>query len=179
MKWKEKLAECNLNEENISQGLKTKIKDFYEIIEGIEEAKEKLANPSLNDDVEEIQSDLEELEESLEVADQKLVRAIELFDKNKDKYAELARNLSNGRPRKDGKPNPPKNVAQPQAQPQPQPQGQVAQQGGQTNPLPLTPTEEVPNGDGKKGSGLAWKIFVGVLAVATLGVAVKMFKNDD
>ena len=179
MKWKQKLEECGLTEETISQGLRTKIKDFYEIIDGIEECKKSLENPSINDDVDELRSDLEGLEESLDDADLKLVRAIEVYDRNKEKYAQISKNLSNGRPRKDGTPNAPKQQIPTQTQGQQAPKPQVAQQGGQTNELPITPTEEVANNEVKKGSGLGWKIFVGVLAVATLGVAIKMFKNRE
>lgn len=124
MKWKQTLANFGLTEETISIGLRNKIKDHYSIQEGIDELKQSIANPSINDDVEELQEDLNDLIDALEVSDEKLVRAIEVFDKNKEKYAEMSKNLGKGRPRKDGTPPQPRQpqVAQPQAQPQPQPQ---------------------------------------------------------
>ena len=81
MKWKQKLAECNLTEETISAGLKSKIKDFYTLVEGIEEVEQSIQNPSLNDDVEELQEELEDLETAMENADKQLIRAIEIYDK--------------------------------------------------------------------------------------------------
>lgn len=185
MKWKQKLEECGLNEQTISLGLKNKIKDYYTIIDGIEETKESIANPSLNDDVEELKGELADLEEALLDADNKLVRAIEVYDKNKERYAEMSKHLSNGRPRKDGTPNPPRQTqTQTKAQTQTQTQGQTqtqtqGQTQGQTNEVPITPTEEVPNGDEKKGkSAFGW---VGVAALVVVGalVGVNLLKNRD
>ena len=93
MKWKQALANFGLTEETISIGLRNKIKDHYSIQEGIDELRATIANPSINDDVDELQDDLNDLLEAIEVSDDKLVRAIEVFDKNKDKYAEMAKKL--------------------------------------------------------------------------------------
>ena len=112
MKWKQKLAECNLTEETISAGLRSKIKDFYTLVEGIEEVEQSIQNPSLNDDVEELQEELDDLETAMENADKQLIRAIEIYDKNKEKYAELSKNLGKGRPRKNPIVEAPKAVAQ-------------------------------------------------------------------
>jgi hypothetical protein len=163
MKWKQKLEECGLNEQTISVGLKNKIKDYYTIIDGIEETKESIANPTLNDDVEELQSELSDLEDALLDSDTKLVRAIEVFDKNKERYAEMSKHLGNGRPRKDGTPNAPR---QTQAQPQAQSQSQ-------------SKTKDEPNGEGKKGkSAFGW---IGVAALVVVGafVGVNLLKNRD
>jgi len=173
MKWKQKLEECGLNEETISVGLKNKIKDYYTIIDGIEETKESIANPTLNDDVEELKGELADLEDALLDSDNKLVRAIEVFDKNKERYAEMSKHLGNGRPRKDGTPNAPRQ-AQPQVQPKAQTQGQT-----KPNDVPLTPTEEVPNGEEKKvKKPFGW---MGVAALVVIGafIGVNLLKNKD
>jgi hypothetical protein len=162
MKWKQALANFGLTEETISIGLRNKIKDHYSIQEGIDELRATIANPSINDDVDELQDDLNDLLEAIEVSDDKLVRAIEVFDKNKDKYAEMAKKLGKGRPRKDGTPPQPR---QPQvAQPQPQvAQPQVAQ--------PKVEEE-------KKKSSFGWIAFAVVAGVLTLG-AVNVFRNNN
>jgi uncharacterized protein with von Willebrand factor type A (vWA) domain len=168
MKWKQKLNEVGLTQETISHGLKNKIKDYYSILEGIDEAKQTIANPTINDDVEAIKEDLADLEEVLQDADTKLVKAIELYDKNKEKYAELSKHLSKGRPRKDGKPSE-KQVATTTST---EPQVQKA-----TQPQVVTPTQEVKDEPKKKSSG--WGLFVGVLAIVTLGAGAMLFKNRD
>jgi hypothetical protein len=160
MKWKQALADYNLTEETISHGLKKKIKEYRELEVGIDELKNSINDESTpEDDLEELQEDLQELQESLETADNNLVRAIEIFDKNKDKYAEMSKHLGKGRPRK----NP---IA--------------LSNGGSTNPT-STPK---PNNDGKGGTEPKKKNSFGFIALAVaIGVislgAVSMFKNRD
>ena len=103
MKWQNEMESLGLNDSNISVGLKNKIKDYNDIVKYIKELKETIENPSVNDNVDELQSTLVDMEEALETADDKLVRAIQLYHKNKDKYAEMSKHLT-GRPRKDGQP---------------------------------------------------------------------------
>lgn len=127
MKWKQTLDGFGLTEETVSQGVRNKIKDYYTIVDGIADLEKSIENPTLNDDVEELQNDLQDLKEALEEQDKVLVKAITLFDKNKEHYAKLSQNLTGrGRPKKDAqqkndaqtqKPN----VAQPNTQPNAQP----------------------------------------------------------
>jgi hypothetical protein len=171
MKWKQVLSQCNLTEDNISIGLKTKIRDYYTIVEGIEELKNQIANPSINDDVDDLQEDLADLEESIIIADNKLCRAIEVYDKNKEKYAELSKNLGKGRPRKDGLPPQPKQQAQPQPQPTPQEQPkQVVQSGVETYKVEV-------EGEKKKSSFgiLGTILIVGVSAL----IGVNLLRNRN
>lgn len=100
MKWKQQMQDFGLTEETVSIGLRNKIKDYYALVEGIEGLKESIENPSINDDVDDLQSDLESLEEAVENADRQLVKALEVYDRNKEKYAELSKNLGKGRPKK-------------------------------------------------------------------------------
>jgi len=100
------MEELGLTEQTVSHGLRTKIKDYYTLLDGIEEVKDSLSNPDINDDVDELESDLEELEKAVEDSDRMLVKAVEVFDKNKDKYAEMSKNLGKGRPRKNPIPTP-------------------------------------------------------------------------
>jgi chromosome segregation ATPase len=103
MKWQKALNQFGLTYETVSIGLRNKINDYNQMVEGIDELKDSIKNPSINDNVDELKSDLADLQNSLENYDTQIVRAIEVYHKNKDRYAELAKNLGKGRPRKDGK----------------------------------------------------------------------------
>ena len=175
MKWKKEMQTRNLDENNVSQGLKTKIKDYYELEEGIKGLKEAIDNPSINDDVEELQADLEELQEALEVADRKLVDAVILFDKNKEKYAEKVQKMKEGREKKKAGNGEPKKEASAPAQSQPQPQVQVRQPQVQNNEPAKTEEKE---GEKKKSNIGNW-IFGLAIAGLTLGLATQYLKNRD
>jgi chromosome segregation ATPase len=162
MKWKQKLAECNLTEETISAGLKSKIKDYYTIVEGIEEIEQSIQNPSLNDDVDDLQEELEDLQTAIENADKQLIRAIEIYDKNKEKYAELSKNLGKGRPRKNPIVEAPKSVAAPQQ--------------GVVKPIVQAAQGTVVAQEEKKSSW-KWLLAIAVVGGLTLGV-VNLSKRD-
>ena len=162
MKWKQALADYNLTEETISLGLKKKIKEYREIEVGVNELKNAINDESTPDDeLEELESDLADLQDSLEEYDIKLVRAIEVYDKNKDKYAELSKHLGKGRPKK----NPtPQSVVSQNTTPKPQPTTQCNQ----------------PNADGteKKKKSFGFIALAVAIGIISLG-AVSMFKNND
>lgn len=166
MKWKEKLAECNLTEETISAGLRSKIKDFYTLVEGIEEVEQSIQNPSLNDDVEDLEDELEDLQTAMENADKQLIRAIEIYDKNKEKYAELSKNLGKGRPRKNPIVEAPKAVAQTSAAPQ---QAVV-------KPIVQAAQGVVVEKEEKKSSW-KWLLAIAVVGGLTLGI-VNLSKSE-
>jgi hypothetical protein len=176
MKWKQTLSKFGLTEETVSHGLRSKFKDYYKIQDAINELENQLNdNSTSEDEIQEIQVDLQELNDALELSDLKLVKAIEVYDKNKDRYAEMSKHLGKGRPRKNPLPNP---------TPQPQAQTQKAESGTQTQTqtqtpqnIPLTPTEEVPNEE-KKKSSVGWLIGAAIIGILTLG-AVNAFKNAD
>lgn len=122
MKWKQTLEGFGLTEETVSQGIRNKIKDYYTIVDGIDELEKSIENPTLNDDVDELKTDLEELQEALEEQEKVLDKAIKMFDKNKEHYANLSKNLvGRGRPKKDAQQQQQPNVAQPSKQPNAQP----------------------------------------------------------
>lgn len=100
MKWKSKMNEVGLTEQTASQGIRTKISDYNTINDGINELNESIANPSINDDVEDLKKDLIDLTDALEKQDDLIVKAITLFDKNKDHYAKLGKNLAEKRQQK-------------------------------------------------------------------------------
>jgi len=177
MKWEKTLSNCGLTEQTISIGLKSKIKEHRKMEEAVEDIKERLNDDETEDDeIDELEQDLNELEDALEMSDNKLVRAIELYDKNKERYAELSKNLGKGRPRKNATPNQ-QPTPTPQAT-QTQPSVQQAQPNVQTQ-VPITPTEEIPNKEEKEGSGWLWKLGVAVVVgVLTLG-AYNTYKNND
>lgn len=169
MKWKTRLTELGLDENNVSQGLKSKIRDYYDIQSGINELKKSIANPSVNDDVNELEEQLTESVEVLEALDNKLVKDVEYYNKHKDKYADMTKKLAEGRARKkqaNGGATPPKKV---EATPTP------------NEPTPPTPKDPIAtDGDKdkeKKGSGFGWVIFAVAVGVVTLG-AVNLMKND-
>jgi DNA-binding transcriptional regulator GbsR (MarR family) len=122
MKWKQTLDGFGLTEETVSQGIRNKIKDYYTIVDGIDELEKSIENPTLNDDVEEFKNDLEELQEALEEQEKVLDKAIRMFDKNKEHYANLSKNLvGRGRPKKDVQQQTQPNVAQTTTQTKAQP----------------------------------------------------------
>jgi len=122
MKWKQTLDGFGLTEETVSQGIRNKIKDYYTIVDGIEELEKSIENPTLNDDVDTLQTDLEELQEALEEQEKVLDKAIRMFDKNKEHYANLSKNLvGRGRPKKDAQQQTQPNVAQTTTQTKAQP----------------------------------------------------------
>jgi DNA-binding transcriptional regulator GbsR (MarR family) len=122
MKWKQTLDGFGLTEESVSQGIRNKIKDYYTIVDGIDELEKSIENPTLNDDVDTLQTDLEELQEALEEQEKVLDKAIRMFDKNKEHYANLSKNLvGRGRLKKDAQQQTQTNVAQTTTQTKAQP----------------------------------------------------------
>ena len=158
MTWREKLAECGLTQETVSNGLRSKIKDFLTLEQGYSDVRNSIDNPDMNDDVDELESDLEDIQEAMDSANKQLIRAIEIYDKNKEKYAELSKNLGKGRPRKVTEEPKPNNVSSQQPTPQ--------------------PTQQAANGAvvEKKKSSIGWLFFAGFAAVVTIG-AVNLFKE--
>jgi hypothetical protein len=169
MKWKNEMSSRGLNETNVSQGLKTKIKDFYELEEGIKSLKEAIDYPSVNDDVEELKADLEELEEAKIELDRKLVDAIIFFDKNKEKYAEKVQKMKEGREKKKGIAT---STADKKEEVKQQPTATA------TPSVQQMPKEESKEGEKKKSNIGNW-IFGLAIAGLTLGLATQYLKNRD
>jgi septum formation inhibitor MinC len=165
MKWKSEFERLGLSNETISQGLKNKIKDYNEVVETINEAKEKIANPSLNDDVDDLNENLQDLESVLEDLDNKLVRAIQIFHKNKDKYAELGNKMKEGREKKKLSKNQPAPTPNPTPNPAPAP-----------NPTPNPTPNADDNKDGEKKKG-NWGLFFGALALGIITFGI--YKSRD
>ena len=167
MKWKKELQTLNLSKEQLSVSLKNKIKDYESIADGIQELQSRIANPTLNDDVDELNADLEELNEGLEIADRKLVADIQKFDRNKEKYAMLTNKMKQGREAKAKA-----KTQGTQAPPPPQEQ-QVKLNEVQTDiPQQNSAKEE------KKGGGFGWIAFAVLAGIVTLG-AVNLMKRND
>lgn len=164
MKWKQKMSELGLTEETISHGLRAKIKDYYVIQKGIDKIKSDLQEGRINqDDIEDFENDLEELQKDLEDYDETVVKALIFFDKNKEKYANMQKNLKPNRGKK-------AEASNQNSTPTPTPTQTKKEE------LPYTPTEEVK--EEKKGSGLGWLLFGLAAAVVTFG-AVNIMKNRD
>ena len=180
MKWKNRMAELGLNDSNISAGLKKKISTYYTIQNGLAQAQQALQNAGDDDDVEDLQDDVTELEDALEAADDKLVRDVDIFDKNKERYVEMAKHLGKGRPRKNPLPAPapqPKPAPTPTPTPTPTPAPQpTPTPAPQPTPTPTpTPTPK-PKDDDKKSSGFGFVLAAIVVGVITFG-AVQLSKN--
>jgi len=172
MKWKNELENCGLTEETISHGLRNKIKDYYSMVEGINELKDSIENPTINDDVEELQTELEELQDDLMTFDNNLVRAIQIYDKNKERYAQLSKNIGKGRPRKDGQPAQVKQtqIAEPNVITKPTPQVQV-----QTQTQTASTQIDTKQTEEKKKTN--WWLFAGAVVLA--GVTFGLYKMKD
>jgi hypothetical protein len=167
MKWKARLSELGLTEETISHGLRAKIKDYYIIQKGIEKLSSDMQEGKYNDsDMDLAKNDLQELKTDLSDFDDALVKAIETFDKNKDRYAANAKNLKNVK--KSGGKVETTTTPTPTSTPTPTPKKED---------LPITPTEEVKEGE-KKSSSIGWILFAVVAGALTLG-AVNLMKNRD
>tara|TARA_R110000868_G_scaffold101361_2_gene279060 strand:+ start:14149 stop:14628 length:480 start_codon:yes stop_codon:yes gene_type:complete len=159
MKWKAKLSELGLTEETISHGLRAKIKDYNIIEKGIVKLQSEMNEGKYNDsDMDLAKNDLQELQTDLADYDDALVKAIETFDKNKDRYAANAKNLKNVK----------KTTPKVETMPTPTPN---------KSDVPLTPIEEVKDGE-KKGNSFGWVLFAVFAGVITLG-AVNILKNRE
>lgn len=157
MKWKAKLSELGLTEETISHGLRAKIKDYNIIEKGIVKLQSEMNEGKYNDsDMDLAKNDLQELQTDLADYDDALVKAIETFDKNKDRYAANAKNLKNVK----------KTTPKVETTPTPTPN---------KSDVPLTPNEEVKDGE-KKGNSFGWVLFAVFAGVITFG-AVNILKN--
>jgi len=170
MKWKQRFDELGLTNETISQGLRNKIRDYYDIQQGIADMKEVLANPSVNDDVEEIRAELDDAIETLEAYDTKLVSDVELYFKNKDAYADKMKKMAEGREKKK------QAMASGGATKTPTPTPQATQ-------TPTPPQQQqkqvVTNQSGEpKKTNWGWIGFAVLAGVVTLG-AVNLLKNRD
>ena len=162
MKWKAKLSELGLTEETISHGLRAKIKDYNIIEKGIVKLQSEMNEGKYNDsDMDLAKNDLQELQTDLADYDDALVKAIETFDKNKDRYAANAKNLKNV------KKTTPKVETTPTPTPTPTPN---------KSDVPTT-TEGVKDGE-KKGNSFGWVLFAVFAGVITLG-AVNILKNRE
>jgi hypothetical protein len=173
MKWKKTLSDVGLTEETISHGLRKKIKDYYGIQSAINQIQNAIKNPELDEDQrEELEGDLETMQQGLEQSDDQLVKAILVFDKNKEKYAEMSKHLGKGRPKKNASTENTDSSAQ-----------KVENQSN-SNPAPAPTPAPTPNGanepsvEPKKKNGLGFVLLAVAIGVISLG-AVSMFKNKD
>ena len=162
MKWKQRMSELGLTEETSSHGIRAKIKDYYSIAKTIDELNEALGDDDLSDeDKENFEADLEDLKENLVNQDRLIIKALEDYDKNKERYSKAAQNL---------KPKT-KKTAEVTVNQQP------AQAKPQSTPAPEPVKAEVVEPE-KKKSGYGWLVFAVLAGVVTLG-AVNVLRNRD
>lgn len=94
MNWKQKLEQFKLNENELSIRIKNKIKDYNSIVSGIEEIKGQMEAEGLSQEqADDLQENLDSLEGALTDLDESLSNDIEKYNRNKDMYAEKAKNL--------------------------------------------------------------------------------------
>ena len=167
MKWKSKMDEVGLTEQTASQGIRNKISDYNTICDGINELNESIANPSINDDVEDLKKDLIDLTDALEKQDNLIVKAITLFDKNKEHYAKLGKNLAEKRQQK--------------AASKTGSDTTLAAKVENSSVVKEQPVNAQSGGvvkEEKKKDSLSWVLLGGLALVVTLG-AVNIFKNNE
>lgn len=169
MKWKSRLSELGLTEETISHGLRKKIKDYYKIQATIDELNQAIQEGDLTEEQKDsYRGDAEDLKQDLANFDKSLVADIEKFDKNKDRYAEMAKTL--------------KNQKNKSAEPKAQVQVNAAKEAEKkAEPVkdeqPQAQPQEAAKEE-KKKSGFGWIAFALLAGVVTLG-AVNIMRNRD
>lgn len=90
-KFQAKMKALGLNDDNISAGLKEKIKKFYAGVERYEALKEKMNSNISADQKEAIRQELEDA--NIDAVDNKLTRDVEKYHANKDRYDSNAARL--------------------------------------------------------------------------------------
>jgi hypothetical protein len=169
MKWKQKLSELGLTETTVSKSIKAKIKDFYTLNDAVAEAKQRIENPSEDDDIAELENDVSEYEESIGILDDDIYNALVDYDRNKDANAERVRKMQEGKAKK----------AQQNGYQEPK----AVQSGGRVQtpapPSPSAPAKPNEQNEGeKKKSSFGWMAFTLLAGVVTLGAWWTMKKDD-
>lgn len=187
MKWKKELEKLGIKEDNLSQGLKKKIKDFNVIVQGLKEAEQSLTEIDENDPAygETVQT-ISDLKEALSDADERIVKNIQYVVENKDRLADQTKKMQESRAakikeRKESKKTDvnetPISTADQIPNTEPIVSTNTQQPPVSTKPDQTT-TETVKAEPIKKenSSGAGWLIFGVVAFAVTLG-AVNFFKN--
>jgi outer membrane biosynthesis protein TonB len=171
-KFEKKLKELGLTEEKVSNGLRKKIASFRENESILDEISSRLKSPDFSEEEKEkIKEDYNSLESVLDEWDTNLVNDVIKFDRNKDKYAEMGKNLKprqkkNATGTKQDEPAPaPAPAPQPEPEPQPEPQ-----------PKPEPQPEPQAEPQKEKSDTASW-ILGGLLLVLSGGLVYKFMKN--
>lgn len=160
-KFHEKLQELNLSEDALSKRIKDNINAYKKLEDAINGVKESIGDTTDDEEKEDLESELVELEESLDEVDNKLVTDIIKFDKNKEHYANLSKNLMKNK----GKEKTPKATTQDGASATPTPTPTPTPQANNDNPQP------------KKKSNWGWVALGLVVLVGTAGAVNMMNKR--
>lgn len=166
MKWKSKMQTLGLDESSLSVRIKKNIKDYYSLIEGLNEAKAEINNDNLSqEEVDSAQDTIDELTNAVSIADNNLANDIEKYHKNKDLYDKRTSYLNNSAKKTSNAPA----------------QTQTAKSGIAVAGVTATntkPQSTAPQGEVKK-SGLGKWLLGGVLVVLTGGAILNYMKNND
>lgn len=161
--WEKKLYELGISEKELPSAVKTKIKQYRTLSNGINELEDKINDAAEDEDISEINVELEEYQEALDLIDEKIEEQIDAFEsKNRDRY-EAAQ--PKPKPKLELEPKP---ELEPEPKPQyiPPPVPQIVQQA-----------KVSANGEkGKSNNSVGWFIFAAVAGIVTLG-AVNVFKR--
>lgn len=115
MLWKEKLNQLGFTEETAPNMVKKAIKELRSFEKGLESVNAKLSKGGLSERrVAELEEEAETYRSAIEGQDGVICRKIEVWDKNKEKYAELGKRLS---PKKKQSSNEPPEITPPSAPP--------------------------------------------------------------
>lgn len=158
MNWKENLATLGMTEDNCPPSVKKVIKDYYQLVEQYNEAKQLLKSDDIEEDEKEaMQEEMEGIRESISEMDALIVEKAEKYKKNEGHYKKMS----------DARNNKKKAVATAPSgvNVTPTPKG--------TNPVAVDGLEEPK----KKGFSAGWLLLAGVVAVVTLGAVNLNNKN--
>ena len=164
MKWKQKLSQLGLAQENLSVSIKNKIIGYNKLEKNIQDLEAELNGSNMSpNDKQSLAKDIKGLRDDLEDFDNTLVYAIEKYYKNKDRYDELKKHLK-PKTKKADKVN---NEASTETKSE-------SKKDDKTADNQPSKAEEPK----KKSSSFGWIAFAVLAGVVTLG-AVNLLKKGD
>lgn len=160
MNWKEKLSSLGMQEADLSVRIKKDIQAYNDLENGLTEVKKELRGDVSEDEKNELNESLNEIQNGIEVMNETLIKSIERFYKNKDGYAERAKNLKGGKTAV-----------------------KTAEVGGVTvtkpHPQPVVASANGQSATQEKKGGIGKWLLIGALALIGGGVALNYMNSND
>jgi Rad3-related DNA helicase len=193
--YEKKISELGLDGK-LSKNLNKLIKDFKDAEDELPNLEAQIKNAESEEKSEELQKEFDGLVEALNESDEELCHKIDIFFKNRDKYAELTKKMRDSRDAKliaEGKPP----IAYKNSTPQPtqvapvvaptpvvvetttppEPTTTITKSGGGETQV-VTPKVEVVE-EKKEEKGLGSLLLWGALGVAGIFIGVNLYKNRN